>query len=113
MIEIRNLKVDKSGLTICAVERLNIERGERVAVVDAFDAMLSSRSYRSGLPLGEALKRLKAGAGKQFDPRIVAQFINLVTKLLPELSTIEEFSSETPSLRVHITPTPSVELYGF
>ncbi len=70
-----------------------------VAIVDAFDAMLSNRSYRSGLPLEEALRRLESGAGTQFDPRIVTQFINLVTKLLPELSKIDGFSRESPPLR--------------
>ncbi len=70
-----------------------------VAIVDAFDAMLSNRSYRRGLPLEEALRRLEAGAGTQFDPRIVRHFINLVTKLLPELSKIDGFTTETPPLR--------------
>ena len=70
-----------------------------VAVVDAFDAMLSSRSYRQGLPLEEAVHRLRNGVGTQFDPRIVTHFVNLVTKLLPELSQIEGFSAESAPLR--------------
>lgn len=71
-----------------------------VAVVDAFDAMLSNRSYRRGLPLEEALKRLESGAGTQFDPKIVTHFTNLVAKLLPELSRIDGFSAEeAPPLR--------------
>ena len=70
-----------------------------VAVVDAFDAMLSNRSYRRGLPLKESLSRLEAGAGTQFDPRIVSYFNSLVGKLLPELSKIEGFSTEAPPLR--------------
>ncbi len=70
-----------------------------VAIVDAFDAMLSDRSYRRGLPLEEALRRLEAGTGTQFDPRIVTHFTRLVAKLLPELSRIEGFSAEAPPLR--------------
>ncbi len=70
-----------------------------VAVVDAFDAMLSNRSYRKGLPLEEAVSRLQSSVGTQFDPQIVTHFVNLVTKLLPELSQIEGFSTETPPLR--------------
>ncbi len=70
-----------------------------VAIVDAFDAMLSNRSYRPGLPLEEALRRLESGAGSQFDPRIVQHFIELVSRLLPELSRIDGFSKETPPLR--------------
>ena len=42
-----------------------------VTVVDAFDAMTSERAYRKPLPRREALRRLRAGAGMQFDPRVV------------------------------------------
>jgi HD-GYP domain-containing protein (c-di-GMP phosphodiesterase class II) len=42
-----------------------------VSVVDAFDAMTSERAYRQPLPRHEALRRLRAGAGAQFDPRVV------------------------------------------
>ncbi len=83
-----------------------------VSVVDAFDAMLSTRNYRTGLPIEEALKRLRAGAGTQFDPRIVKQFVSLVTKLPPELSTIEEFPSETQILRVQEDPTLGIRQSG-
>ncbi len=68
-------------------------------IVDAFDAMLSDRSYRRGLPVEEALRRLQSGAGAQFDPQIVTHFNNLATKLLPELSRIDGFSAEAPPLR--------------
>ncbi|HYF63009.1 MAG TPA: HD domain-containing phosphohydrolase, partial [Herpetosiphonaceae bacterium] len=38
-----------------------------VAVADAFDAMTSDRPYRKGLPIEEAFRRLRAGAGTEFD----------------------------------------------
>ncbi|PGZ94164.1 metal-dependent phosphohydrolase [Bacillus pseudomycoides] len=44
------------------------------AVADAFDAMTSSRSYRSALPLEEAYKRIIDGKGTQFDPDLVELF---------------------------------------
>lgn len=43
-------------------------------VADAFDAMTTSRPYRSALPLGEALRRMREGQGTQFDPRAVVAF---------------------------------------
>lgn len=43
-----------------------------VAVADAFDALLSKRPHRQALQLGEALEEMRRGAGRQFDPRIVA-----------------------------------------
>ena len=46
-----------------------------VAVMDSFDAMVSSRPYRKGLPLDEAIRRLEADTGKQFDPVVTPKFI--------------------------------------
>lgn len=48
-----------------------------VAVVDAFDAMTSHRPYRRALAQDEALRRIAEGAGQQWDPRIVAVFLEL------------------------------------
>ncbi len=45
-----------------------------LAVADAFDAMASSRTYRPGLPLYEARRRVREGSGTQFDPRVAAAF---------------------------------------
>jgi len=46
--------------------------GARILLVaDALDAMTSDRIYRKALPLAEALRRLEAGAGSQFDARVV------------------------------------------
>jgi HD-GYP domain-containing protein (c-di-GMP phosphodiesterase class II) len=48
-----------------------------VAVIDAFDAMISSRPYRAGLPLEEAIRRLQAASGTQFDPTVVRTFVRI------------------------------------
>jgi diguanylate cyclase (GGDEF)-like protein len=49
--------------------------GSRIVfVVDAFDAMTSDRPYRAALSRDEARARLRAGAGTQFDPGVVAAF---------------------------------------
>src|SRR5579863_3812207 len=48
-----------------------------VSVIDAFDAMVSSRPYRAGLPFEEAERRLLAACGKQFDPDVVDSFLSL------------------------------------
>jgi diguanylate cyclase (GGDEF)-like protein len=45
-----------------------------VAVADAFDAMTSSRTYRSALPLAEARRRIIEGSGTQFDPSVAHAF---------------------------------------
>ncbi len=45
-----------------------------LAVADTFDAMTSDRPYRRGMPLTEALTRLREAAGTQLDPRCVEAF---------------------------------------
>ena len=49
-----------------------------VTVVDAFDAMTSERAYRKPLPRREALRRLRAGSGMQFDPRVVNALLRVL-----------------------------------
>ena len=49
-----------------------------VAVADAFDAMTSDRPYRPGMTVDEALNVLGGGAGSQWDPELVAVFINMI-----------------------------------
>jgi putative two-component system response regulator len=49
--------------------------GRLLAVVDAFDAMITNRPYRPRLAVPEALSRLQAGAGSQFDPAMVEAFV--------------------------------------
>ena len=46
-----------------------------LAVADAFDAMISERPYRRALPHEEAIRRIKQAAGTQFDPNVVAAFL--------------------------------------
>jgi HD-GYP domain-containing protein (c-di-GMP phosphodiesterase class II) len=46
-----------------------------VSVIDAFDAMVSSRPYRKGLPFEEAVRRLILASGTQFDPVVVQCFL--------------------------------------
>ncbi len=57
----------------------NIPLAARIfAVADSFDAMVSDRPYRRGLPLEQIVGELRRGAGKQFDPQVVAVFIPLL-----------------------------------
>lgn len=47
------------------------------AVADSFDAMISDRPYRSGMPISKARKLIEGDAGTQFDPRVVAAFLSV------------------------------------
>jgi HD-GYP domain-containing protein (c-di-GMP phosphodiesterase class II) len=55
-----------------------IPTGSRiVSVIDAFDAMVSNRPYRAGLPFAEAERRLLESSGTQFDANVVKHFLPL------------------------------------
>jgi len=55
-----------------------------VGVADSFDAMTSTRAYRPALSVAEALDRLRASAGIQFDPEIVRVFLSVAPELRRE-----------------------------
>lgn len=56
----------------------NIPLGARIfAVVDALDAMTSDRPYRPAMGYAEARSRIEWEAGHQFDPEVVAAFLNV------------------------------------
>jgi len=51
-----------------------------ISVVDAFDAMSSDRPYRKALPDDEVVRRLREGAGRQWDPEITRAFLGLAER---------------------------------
>jgi diguanylate cyclase (GGDEF)-like protein len=51
------------------------ELGRLMAVADAFSAMTTDRPYRKGMPVQEAVKRLRDGMGTQFDPDMAQAFV--------------------------------------
>ena len=55
-----------------------IPLGARIAtVVDAFDAMITDRPYRKGMPIEQAIQELRRYTGKQFDPKVVEAIIEI------------------------------------
>lgn len=57
-----------------AGEEISLQ-GRIVAVVDTYDAIVSSRPYRVAGTCDGALAEIRACAGTQFDPRVVAAFL--------------------------------------
>jgi HD-GYP domain-containing protein (c-di-GMP phosphodiesterase class II) len=80
-----------------------IPLGARViAVADAFDAMTSDRPYRRALDRETALEELRAKAGSQFDPEIVAAFHRAL--LGPQATEAAATLSPTPTRPVPAVP---------
>ena len=49
-----------------------------VAITNSFDAMVSDRPYRKGIPRDEALRRMSEETGKQFSPRVLHTFFEMM-----------------------------------
>ncbi len=91
---------NKSGEDIPFVARL-------VSVADAFDAMVSNRPYRRGCSVEDALERLKAFAGRQFDRRVVDAIVQVIESMTEEEMLAIGYTNE-PVLEV----LPIVDLPG-
>lgn len=60
-----------------------------ISVADAYDSMVSDRSYREGLSHAEALKRIEDQTGRQFDPAVVQAFKAIIPKAIEEIKDFE------------------------
>lgn len=78
VVELHHENHDGSGYP----HRLSGERiplfARIVHVADAFDSMMTDRSYRGALSLNAAIEQLSTYAGTQFDPSIAVAMIDLV-----------------------------------
>ena len=63
-----------SGDEICMGARV-------IAVADSFDAMISNRTYRSGLSFERARDELIRGKGGQFDPQVVDALLGMIERM--------------------------------
>jgi len=46
-------------------------------VIDVYDALVSDRPYRKGLPPDEVRERIRVDSGKHFDPKVVDAFMEM------------------------------------
>lgn len=69
-----------------------------ISIADSFDAMTTSRTYRSGISVDEALNDIRRNSGKQFNPGVVDAFIRVVQKEEKRLTLIinsHKFNNES------------------
>ncbi len=65
--------------------------GRIIAVADTYDAMTSTRPYRTALSHEVAVAEIKRCAGTQFDPNIVALFLSLEDEINKARLNAEEY----------------------
>ncbi|WP_327068868.1 HD-GYP domain-containing protein [Kitasatospora sp. NBC_01302] len=78
-----------------------------IAVADAFDSMTSTRSYRRGRPVPEAVAELRRCAGSQFDPVMVEALVTAVDRCgwQPVLPSAEQTDAAVPDIPLGV-PEP-------
>lgn len=75
-----------------------------ITIVDAFDSMTTDHVYRPARSRERALNELFEGAGTQFDPNLVKQFVDMLSQRQDLLSTrvaaswLGEISEKGPSI---------------
>ena len=52
-------------------------QGRVMAIADVYDALISDRPYKKGMPHEEAVDIIVKGSGKRFDPKIIDVFIKI------------------------------------
>ena len=52
--------------------------GRIVAVADVFDALTNERPYKKAWPHNEAIEEIQRQSGRQFDPRVVQAFLEII-----------------------------------
>ncbi len=64
-----------------------------VSACDAFNAMTTTRSYRTAMPVSAAVAEMQRCAGSQFDPQVVESLIRVTTSPSAQAETGEDAAS--------------------
>ena len=84
-------------------EKLGGERipllGRILCIADSFDAMTSSRTYRTGMSIEDALAEIGRCSGTHFDPRLAGLFCAIPTAQIRELVQTER-ENRLPDFRL-------------
>lgn len=79
-----------------------------ISVLDAYDAMVSERSYRAAMTTSVAAQELRACAGTQFDPAIVSEFLQVIDaseNVLAEVAEGKVCSHDNASMQEPVSET--------
>jgi putative nucleotidyltransferase with HDIG domain len=80
VVELHHENYDGSGYPYGLVGQDVPLEARIVHVADSFDAMTTTRSYRSALSLRAAILEIERNAGRQFDPFVAKVFLGLIAE---------------------------------
>jgi HD-GYP domain-containing protein (c-di-GMP phosphodiesterase class II) len=91
-----------------------------VTVADSFDAMTSTRPYRSALPHDVAMAEILRGKNAQFDPRVVEAFVTISRNRVAEIAryydaraaALTDRPAGTAPVSEMVTCKSATEIYG-
>jgi putative two-component system response regulator len=63
-----------------------------VAIADAFDAMTSDRPYRPARTVAAAVREIRLGAGRQFDPKLSKPFLEMIAEQPGRTPTVAPYA---------------------
>lgn len=69
--------------------------GRILCIADSFDAMTTTRAYRSAMSTEAAIGELESGAGTQFDPGMVQAFVGFLRRKAAADPVVAESSRDT------------------
>jgi HD-GYP domain-containing protein (c-di-GMP phosphodiesterase class II) len=87
---------DGSGYPVGLEAEAIPELGRLVAVVDAFDAMRSARSYREGRNSETVRAEIEKCAGTHFDPEMAKAFLKIDLTHYDEMLARTQKSTQSP-----------------
>ncbi len=62
--------------------------GRITAIIDVYDALISTRPYKQAMSVEEALAMIREGSGHQFDPRLVEHFFAIQDEFQKQMSAL-------------------------
>lgn len=74
-----------------------------MAVADVFDALVSHRSYKDGMPVDMALDIIRDGIGTHFDPNVARAFLNAESEVRLVAEKFDEASHQTQAEAAQLT----------
>jgi putative two-component system response regulator len=73
-----------------------IDLGARIfTVADHYDALISDRPYRAGLPREKVIGFIKEDSGNKYDPKVVEAFLEVMAQEDTELQSQPDRAAES------------------